>query len=440
MLMFISLQIQALTTSASSSNSSISSYNPEPFRPSSSALWINGFWFSSLVCSLITASLGILVKQWLREYMLHDSLSPRAEFRVRNFRYNGLVQGGVFELAALLPVLLQCALLLFFIGLCRFLQDLAPGIGWVVTALIACWLLFFVITTLAPLCWSQCPYKTPILLKPLKAGRSGLYISWNWFRFGASLIRKRFRRAGLSTNHLTTILRLPCLIAQAFHKVGSGTVRSFQWWYFCYVEQNIHPSRPVEESQIRMENYYDIDFLIAADDMFQDDELLEPIGDCLLDVDFAGAMECIRRIIKQRRNASAKPTRLQSLAWASPSATRLRSIMIRVLRQQIGSLLTENDGQLRKWTKQMHEGLMFVLTCPAPDPEPCVREFAHWLIGLGKVGAGAALIALCSRYRYPIHDFAFCDLNSSCESLTLLVFLSSRSASFLRRIQYPASC
>ncbi|KAK7688912.1 hypothetical protein QCA50_007603 [Cerrena zonata] len=416
MLVLISLQLQALTASTNVSNEIISSFTPAPFRPSSSALWINGFWFSSLVCSLITASFGILVKQWLREYMMHDSLSPRAEFRVRNFRYTGLVQGGVFELAALLPVLLQCSLLLFFIGLSRFLRDLSPGIGWVVTALIACWLLFFVVTTLAPICWSQCPYKTPILLRPLKAGRSGLYIGWNWIRSGATSIRKRFRRAGFSTHHFTRIGILPQMTLQAFRKLWESITGSFEWWYFCYVEQNIHPSRPFEEDQIRMENYHDIDFLVAADNMFQDDELLEPIGDCLLDVDFTEASECIRRIIKERRNASAKPTKLQSIAWGSPSATRLRSVMAKVLRRQIDILLAETDGELQKWTKQMHEGLMFILTCPAPHPEPRVREFVHWMIGLGKVGAGAVLIALCSRYRYPIHDFAFRDLDDTCIS------------------------
>ena len=226
-----------------------------PFRPSASALWINGFWFSSLACSLITASLGILVKQWLREYMLHDSLSPRAEFRVRNFRYTGLVQGRVFELAALLPVLLQCALLLFFIGLARFLQDLAPVIGWVVTALIACWLVFFVLTTLAPLCWSQCPYKTPILLKPLKAGRSGLYIIWNWARFVAFWTRRRFRRADVGNRYFANILMFPRITASAVHDLWLRITGSFEWWYFCYVEQNIHPSRPIEEGQIRTESY-----------------------------------------------------------------------------------------------------------------------------------------------------------------------------------------
>ena len=70
----------------------------------------------------------------------------------------------------------------------------------------------------------------------------------------------------------------------------------------------------------------------------------------------------------------------------------------------------------------MHEGLMFILTYPAPNPEPGVREFVYWMIGLGKVGAGAVLIALCSRYRYPIYDFNLRDLDTTREPFYLIPF------------------
>ncbi|EKM53489.1 uncharacterized protein PHACADRAFT_59286, partial [Phanerochaete carnosa HHB-10118-sp] len=39
-----------------------------PFETPLWALRVNGLWFASLICSLATASFGMLVKQWLREY------------------------------------------------------------------------------------------------------------------------------------------------------------------------------------------------------------------------------------------------------------------------------------------------------------------------------------------------------------------------------------
>ncbi|KAI0076112.1 hypothetical protein K474DRAFT_1598643, partial [Panus rudis PR-1116 ss-1] len=42
------------------------SFQPSPVSPSSRM--VNGLWFTSLFLSLVTASLGMLAKQWLREY------------------------------------------------------------------------------------------------------------------------------------------------------------------------------------------------------------------------------------------------------------------------------------------------------------------------------------------------------------------------------------
>ncbi|CAL1703306.1 unnamed protein product [Somion occarium] len=406
-LLHISHQIGNFMLTASSVNSTAPSITMLPFKATSSALWINGFWFSSLTCSLVTASLGILVKQWLREYMTHDSLSPRAQFRVRNFRYTGLLQGRVFELAALLPMLLQCALLLFFIGLSEFLRNIAPAIGWVVTALIACWLSFFIATTVAPMCWSQCPYRTPLFTGILQSARSTLYIVWNWLRLWGFTVRRRLGTVAFMLPRMPDVALLPTLAARHFRVLLSSITGAFEWWYFYYVEQNIATVKPTEESQIRADSYHDIDFLVAADDMFQDDELLQPLGECLLDVDFPEALHCIRKIIKHRRNVPAEPTILKSFVWISPSATRLRTMVVNVLNHQVDMMLAHGDGQIIRWSKQMHEGLMFVLTCPGPHPENEVRAFIHRMVSLGKVSAGAVLIALCSCYRYPVFEFGF---------------------------------
>ena len=52
------------------------------FQAPLSAVRINALWFTSLVFALVTASLGMLVKQWLREYMAQDSISPEKHLRI----------------------------------------------------------------------------------------------------------------------------------------------------------------------------------------------------------------------------------------------------------------------------------------------------------------------------------------------------------------------
>ncbi|KAI0791803.1 hypothetical protein C8Q75DRAFT_55090 [Abortiporus biennis] len=58
--------------------------------PTFSAIRINVLWFSSLVFSLMTASLAMLVKQWLREYLAQECISPQERSRIRHFRHSGL--------------------------------------------------------------------------------------------------------------------------------------------------------------------------------------------------------------------------------------------------------------------------------------------------------------------------------------------------------------
>ncbi|PSR71642.1 hypothetical protein PHLCEN_2v12495, partial [Hermanssonia centrifuga] len=120
---------------------------------------------------LTTASFGILVKQWLREYIAIDYTSPRARLRARQFRYPGLAKWKVFEIAALLPLLLQLSLGLFFVGLCMFTWSIHPSIGKTSTTIIAGWGFLLVTVTIAPVLSPRCPYKTTLLKVPLKSLR-----------------------------------------------------------------------------------------------------------------------------------------------------------------------------------------------------------------------------------------------------------------------------
>ena len=167
-LMQISSQLASLSQSNGFINSTVPAFSLDPpFSPQRSSVRINALWSCSLVISLITASLGILVKQWLHEFMAQATQNPQYRIRVRFFRSEGLARWQVFEIAATLPLLLQLALLLFFVGLSEFLRELNSVVGWVATGTILGWLGVFAFTTFAPILSSQCPYQTPILKGPL---------------------------------------------------------------------------------------------------------------------------------------------------------------------------------------------------------------------------------------------------------------------------------
>ncbi|KAI0338037.1 hypothetical protein BDW22DRAFT_824759 [Trametopsis cervina] len=128
---------------------------------------VNVLWVASLTLALITASFGILVKQWLREYLAVEHVSPQARLRIRHFRKPGLEGWHVYGIASLLPLIIQVALALFFVGLCFFTLDINTSIGYTAIPLVAIWALLFLFTAFAPSISSRCPYKIP-LMKPFR--------------------------------------------------------------------------------------------------------------------------------------------------------------------------------------------------------------------------------------------------------------------------------
>lgn len=74
------LMRQSLSQNYTFANGVLRPANPFPTdAPFVTPLWalrVNGLWFASLVVSLSTASVGMLVKQWLNEYLAMDWISP----------------------------------------------------------------------------------------------------------------------------------------------------------------------------------------------------------------------------------------------------------------------------------------------------------------------------------------------------------------------------
>ncbi|THV07061.1 hypothetical protein K435DRAFT_772776 [Dendrothele bispora CBS 962.96] len=145
--------------------------------PSSSSVRVNIFWFLSLTLSLSTALMGLLCKQWIREYRRYSpSSSSQEKIQLSQFRYESFQDWGVTALLALLPILLQTSLLLFFAGIIDLLWSLHHVVAALTTAVIALNVFILVTTTVLPsyflVTWESsermfrdkitlCPYKSP---------------------------------------------------------------------------------------------------------------------------------------------------------------------------------------------------------------------------------------------------------------------------------------
>lgn len=140
---------------------------PPLFRPADNDIRVNVLWFASLIISLMTASFGMLVKQWLREFLAVEVPSPQARLRIRHFREPQIKHWKVYEIAACLPLLLQLSLGLFFVGLCYFTASVHSSIGYTTLPLVIGWALFFFTATALPIVFPHCPYKTTLLKAPI---------------------------------------------------------------------------------------------------------------------------------------------------------------------------------------------------------------------------------------------------------------------------------
>ena len=167
----IAAQTASYTITSMSMNSTIHISDPPAFVAPDWAIRVNGLWFASLVVSLSTASLSMLVKQWLREFLAVEWLSPQERLRAHQYRKFGLEKWKVLEIAAVLPMLLQVSLGLFFAGLCFFIASFDGRMARTTVSLVTGWAFFVIATTLLPLCSPRCPYKMPLLKSVMRAAR-----------------------------------------------------------------------------------------------------------------------------------------------------------------------------------------------------------------------------------------------------------------------------
>ncbi|KAJ8074789.1 hypothetical protein PM082_019114 [Marasmius tenuissimus] len=168
------------TLVAVSQQGSISDSLPA-FTPDRTAIRVNILFFLSLVSSVSASLLAILCKQWLQEYlrgMYPPHIDNKKRLAIRQSRYLGLNKWRVPGLVALVPLLLEAATVLFFVGLVDLLWSTHHTVAVIVMIPVVISLLFLFVTTILPPIfllgsWTkrqrkhptdagQCPYKTPL--------------------------------------------------------------------------------------------------------------------------------------------------------------------------------------------------------------------------------------------------------------------------------------
>ncbi|KAJ7141457.1 hypothetical protein C8R44DRAFT_247302 [Mycena epipterygia] len=124
--------------------------------------WVNGLWFCALACSLSTALISMLAKQWLQAYLPNVSGTPRHRARQRQARFMHLEAWRVPGIINALPLLLHVALLLFFAGLVVLLWSVDLAITLATWIIVAFAYIFYFASIAVPLFYPECPYQHPI--------------------------------------------------------------------------------------------------------------------------------------------------------------------------------------------------------------------------------------------------------------------------------------
>ncbi|KAI0091501.1 hypothetical protein BDY19DRAFT_930768 [Irpex rosettiformis] len=270
----------------------ITSTSPVSSKPSAFAVRINILWFMSLVFGLASASVGILAKQWLREYSNRTSSSPREAARIRQFRYAGLIRWHIPEIIAFLPVLLQLSLAFFFVGILDLLWQLNTIVAGVITFFVSLSLAFLVVTTILPSIAKDSPHRSPQAL--------AVYLLRQWF---VGLVISVLIKLVKSKWVKLRLIGIPIIhIDFSQQQRGSWRHRLARW-----LTRKLSQRQP--RTWMQRERYYvdqqhsqlDQRLLVDADEMFMDDKVLaQVIRPCINEMQTTMAINCLMDILLNR--------------------------------------------------------------------------------------------------------------------------------------------
>ncbi|KAJ6614059.1 hypothetical protein B0H10DRAFT_2221666 [Mycena sp. CBHHK59/15] len=143
---------------------------PEPtqFTPPTSSLVCNTLWFVSLGLSLTCAHIAMLLEQWARDF-LH---------RLKRF--------GMHTVVDIIPLLLHGSLFLFFAGLVTFLLPINLRIVALAATVLVAVVVVYVLLTLFPLLYLDCPYHTPLSAASWHISQTCMSMWRRWHTTGES--------------------------------------------------------------------------------------------------------------------------------------------------------------------------------------------------------------------------------------------------------------
>ena len=145
-------------------NASLGPYESSTFSPPGHIVAVNALFYASLSLMLLAAFIAMLIKNWVREFDrgLRGMSISEQRAKTREFRYQGLVHWKLSGMVAILPILIQLSLLLFFIGLVLFLYHIDTLSSAIVLAALGIGFLFYAITTTISVVVTSSPFRSPL--------------------------------------------------------------------------------------------------------------------------------------------------------------------------------------------------------------------------------------------------------------------------------------
>ncbi|GJE95414.1 hypothetical protein PsYK624_115980 [Phanerochaete sordida] len=382
-----------------------------PFEVPLWALRVNALWFASLIVSLSTASFGMLVKQWLIEYLAMEQWSsPQEQLRARHYRNPGLHHWKVFEIAGILPLFLHISLGLFFVGLGFYTAAANETVGRSTYILVSGWAFSALLTVFAPLASPRCPYKLASVKAAMRIGRR--YITSHFWKPGRAMIDG----AAIAARWFwKDIIGLPYKLGSAFMnrlsnlRQAAKEISRILWLSLCVLSLPLlllqgtmscllrlavymtsdHGTDVLEEEDIMRMPYQIHELLLIADEVLIDDsEILEGMAELLqrsgIDPRFitAFSLGCIRNRMSIASNRDR---------WIPGIQSPIRGLLdLRVLSDSAWSILAKLMGEILKteMLKSTLEGAAFT-TGPRADD--------HWMTN------AAAVLLSNSQWPFPEH-------------------------------------
>ncbi|KAH9854511.1 hypothetical protein C2E23DRAFT_884084 [Lenzites betulinus] len=169
-------------------------YDQSDFTPAPTDIILNSLLFASLLCSILAAAIGILYKEWLREYAYNTPVDPRERARVLRHRCQGMETWQMQAVISGISLLLQLGVAFFIVGIVFFALPLHPVVSFVVNVLIGIWVALWLGAAICPMFHNQCPFRSPLA----RILHAMIFSLWQ-------LLRVLLRRPTHPTSHARTL-------------------------------------------------------------------------------------------------------------------------------------------------------------------------------------------------------------------------------------------